>query len=79
MRNVSQDDSQVLFEQCRVKGFEMDTMDLPTSLATTVAPIFFFFTNLCNAPVIQENSYTIVNINPEAVNTLQNNKQNKTK
>ena len=34
-------------------------------------------TNLCNAPVIQENSYTIANINPEAVNTIQKKKQTK--
>ena len=40
---------------------------------------FFMRTNLCNALVIQENSYTIANIYPEAVNTLQENKQNKTK
>ena len=38
---------------------------------------FFMRTNLCNAPVIQENSYTIANINPETVNTIQ--KTNKTK
>ena len=30
--------------------------------------------NLCNAPVIQENSYTIANINPETVDTVQKTK-----
>ena len=31
-------------------------------------------TNLCNAPVIQENGYTIANINPETVDTVQKQK-----
>ena len=35
--------------------------------------IFFFFmrTNLCNALVVQENSYSIANINLEAIDTVQ--------
>ena len=33
-------------------------------------------TNLCNAPVIQENSYNIANINPETVDTVQKTKDN---
>ena len=39
--------------------------------------IFYFFmpTNLCNAPAIQDNSYTIANINPETVDTIQTKKK----
>ena len=45
-------------------------------VATEVVIVFFFFyffmrTNLCNALVIQENSYSIANINLETIDTVQ--------
>ena len=36
-------------------------------------------TNLCNAPAIQDNSYTIANINPETVDTIQTKEKNQEK
>jgi len=44
-------------------------------LSSEISRIFFYFffmrTNLCNALVVQENSYSIANINLETIDTVQ--------